>query len=100
VNRPFAWSCVAVVAAGFGALAIAWRGTARVVAVGLQVPQLLSGGVAGLGLITLGLLVANVQSSRVASARERAGMGDLADRVTSLAVAAAETRLNPIARQD
>ena len=92
MSRPFAWSCVAVVAAGFLALAIAWRGSARVVAVGLQVPQVVSGGLAGAGLIALGLLVGVVQSSRVASASEREAMGRLTDRVTGLAVAVAESR--------
>lgn len=95
MSKPFAWSCVAVVAAGFTALAIAWRGSARVVAVGLQVPQVVSGGLAGAGLIALGLLVGVVQSSRVASASEREAMGRLTDRVTGLAVAVVESRTRP-----
>lgn len=93
MSRAFGWSCAAVVAAGFAALGIAWRGTGRVLEVGLQMPQVLSGGLAGLGLITLGLLMWSVQSSRVASASEREALGRLADRVVGLAADAAESRI-------
>lgn len=92
MSRAFAWSCAAVVAAGFVALAVAWQGSGRVLDVGLQVPQMVSGGLAGLGLVALGLLVWSVQSSRVASASEREALGRLADRIVGLAADAAESR--------
>lgn len=83
-----------MVATGFGALALAWRGTARVVEVGLQFPQVVSGGLGGLGLVLTGLLVLSVQGSRVASARERQAMGRLADRTITLAATVAGRRGN------
>lgn len=84
MNRAFGWSCTAVVATGFLALGIAWRGSARVLAVGLQVPQVISGGFAGMGLIMFGLLIGSVHLSRQASASERIALTHLMDRTERL----------------
>lgn len=55
---------VAVTALGFALLAVAWGGVAGEDNVALQVPYLVSGGLAGIGLILVGLTVVNVAAKR------------------------------------
>ena len=63
-SRPRMWDspkivgilyAIALVVTGFGAIGLAWRGTARILAVGGQIPWVVSGGMGGLGLIGTGL---------------------------------------------
>lgn len=61
-----------MVVGGFVLIAVAWNGTAEVDALAAQFPYLLSGGVAGLGLIGGGLGVLFVQAQREIDAVEAA----------------------------
>ncbi len=55
---------LALVVAGFIALFLAWNGAAGVDYVEGQLPYVISGGLAGIGLIGAGLTVVNVQARR------------------------------------
>ena len=46
-----------VCAAGFAAMGLGWAGTARVSCTDCQIPYLLSGGAAGLGLVVFGVAI-------------------------------------------
>jgi hypothetical protein len=59
---------IGVVALGFVLLAVAWGGVAGKDNVALQVPYLVSGGLAGIGLILVGLTVVNIAAKRRDSA--------------------------------
>jgi hypothetical protein len=84
--RLSVWLGGALVAAGFGAIALAWRGAAALLLVPLQIPYLISGGLAGLGLIVLGLVLLNVQAGRRLAAERRRRL----DRVIEEATGALE----------
>lgn len=60
-----------VVVAGFVALGVAWRGAAALVAVPLQVPFVVSGGLAGLGLVGAGVGLLRIHLDRCEAAAER-----------------------------
>jgi hypothetical protein len=75
---------IALVAAGFVALALGWRAAARAAYVPLQVPALVSGGVGGLALIGAGLALLEVQAARRHAAREQRLMDDTLDEVAGL----------------
>jgi hypothetical protein len=54
--------------AGFAAIGVGWNGMASVTCVDCQLPYLLSGGAAGLGLVLVGvglLVVAQVRAERI-----------------------------------
>ena len=71
---PFARSltiAALMIAGGFVAIFLAYRGVARSVNVAVQLPYVVSGGVGGLALILTGAGIIAVQSSRYWSARER-----------------------------
>ena len=68
------WVGFALLLGGFLAIALAWSGAAALLLVPLQIPYIVSGGFAGLGLIALGLTVLNVQSGRRISADRRRRM--------------------------
>jgi hypothetical protein len=72
-SDPFARSialAVALIAGGFVAIGLGWRGAARSVIVAEQLSFLFSGGVGGLALIVAGSGTLAVQSSRYWNARE------------------------------
>jgi hypothetical protein len=84
---PFARSIVlsaALIAAGFVAIWLGYRGAARSLIVAEQLPFLLSGGVGGLALIVAGAGVLGVQSSRYWNARERKQLDRLVASATTL----------------
>ena len=49
---------------GFGALAFTWSKIAATLSVPLQVPYLASGGFVGLGLVVVGIVIANIAVKR------------------------------------
>ena len=69
--------CAALVGAGFVAIALAWRGAAATLAVPLQTPHAVSGGLAGVGLIVFGMGIAYVHLARVAAAHEADAIDDI-----------------------
>lgn len=81
---------IALAAAGFGVIGLAWEGAASLDYVQGQFPYLLSGGLAGLGLIIVGTTVMVVQVLRRESARRAADL----ERLTA-AVAALHAALSP-----
>jgi hypothetical protein len=61
----------AVALAGLVAIGLGWRVAARTLYVGLQVPAVVSGGLAGLALVFVGAGLATVQVGRRVAAAER-----------------------------
>lgn len=77
---PFVASCLVaggLVVAGFGAIALGWKGASATLFVPIQLAYIASGAVAGLALIVLGLGILHVQGSRWLEARERAELAGL-----------------------
>ncbi|MGH2795667.1 MAG: hypothetical protein ACRDKG_15345 [Actinomycetota bacterium] len=62
---------LALIAGGFGAIGLGWKGVAGSLVVAEQLPYLLSGGVGGLALIATGSGILTVQATRYWNARER-----------------------------
>lgn len=94
VRDPFVVSVallVAIVACGFAALALAWRGATGTSVAGEQVPFAVSGGLGGLGLVGFGAGVLEIQLRRRAAA-SRLGALDRAITAAAGALAAAEAR--------
>jgi hypothetical protein len=73
-----------LVVAGFVVLALAWHGAARTPYVPLEVPWLVSGGIAGVALIGMGLGALSIQSSRREAAEHREAVEDLVRAATEL----------------
>ena len=74
MKDPFTRSVVlalALIAGGFVAIGLGWKGAAASLVVAEQLPYLLSGGVGGLALIVTGAGILTVQVNRYWSARER-----------------------------
>lgn len=71
---PFTRSIVfasALIAGGFVAIGLAWKGVARSLIVAEQLAYLFSGGLGGLALIITGAGIISVQATRYWNARER-----------------------------
>lgn len=74
----------AAVVAGFTLLVAAYQGVAPLLLVPKQVPYVVSGGMAGLGLIGTALLALRVHLDRVEAAQERRELADLQRRTLLL----------------
>lgn len=72
---------VGLATVGFLLIVLGWNGAASLDRVPGQVPYLISGGVAGLGLVLAGLVLALVQESRRNTALTLAKLDELGDRV-------------------
>ena len=83
-SAPGILMMAALVIGGFVAIWFGWRGVARTIHVALQVPGLLSGGVAGVALIGLGSALVNVQVGRRDAAEERRRTDRVLDEVAAL----------------
>jgi hypothetical protein len=75
---------LALVAGGFVAVVLGWRGAARAAYVPLQVPALVSGGFGGLALIGVGVALFDLQQSRRRAAREQRLLDDTLDELAHL----------------
>lgn len=65
------WVAVGLMVLGFSATVLGWAGAAATLAVPVQVPYLVSGGLGGLALVITGAAVLDVQVGRRVAARER-----------------------------
>lgn len=74
-----------LVVAGFVMLGLAWRGAARTVYVPLQMPWVVSGGMAGLGLLGLAYGAISIHLGRRQDAVHRAQVEDLVRTAATLA---------------
>jgi hypothetical protein len=70
VPRLGTWIGIAVSVAGLVLLVVAWKKTAGLTNVGLQIPYLVSAGFTGIALVIVGLTVVNIDA-KVADAAER-----------------------------
>ncbi len=75
---------VLLTACGLLFLGVGWQGVARLLAVPLQFPYAVSGGLGGLSLVGLGLAVIEIQSSRRDRARDRDDLDELAEKAAGL----------------
>lgn len=75
---------VAVVAVGFGLIALGWAKVAGLTNVALQLPYLVSAGITGLALVMVGLLVINVTLRRQDAAERRRQFEVLTEAVREL----------------
>ena len=73
------WVSAGLVLAGFVAFALGWRGAAATLDVPVQVPYLVSGGLAGLALILAGVVLVLVQLGRREAADERELVANVID---------------------
>jgi hypothetical protein len=76
---------VALAIGGFVMLTFAWRGGARTPYVPLQLPWLISGGLAGLGLLGMALGSWSIHLGRRVDAEHRAAVEDLVHDASALA---------------
>jgi hypothetical protein len=76
---------VLLVIAGFVMLGLAWRGAARTIYVPLQMPWVISGGLAGLGLIGFAYGALSIHLGRRQDAVHRAEVEDLVRAAATLA---------------
>lgn len=75
---------VGLIAGGFVAIGLGWKGTAGSLVVAGQLPYLFSGGVGGLALIVTGAGILTVQANRYWNARERARLDLVLARATAV----------------
>jgi hypothetical protein len=75
--RASSWVAAALIVGGFLAFFLAWRGAAATLAVPLQIPYLVSGGVGGLTLLIAGASILLTLSRRRQSAREFRELGEV-----------------------
>ena len=85
--RSVPYVCAAIIASGFLAIGLSWRGAAALLDLPLQLPYAVSGGAAGLALIVFGTGTAYVHVMRVAAAEESAAIDDLGRRLALVGVA-------------
>lgn len=69
---------------GFGAFFLAWKGAAATLVVAVQIPYIISGGLAGFALLGLGLGILHTQIARQIDAREDREWARVLDRALSL----------------
>ncbi len=83
--------------AGFVAIVVAWYGASTKLYVAFQVPHLVSGGLGGLALISVGLALVHIQMERRDAAIEQRLIRDVLDEVAALMALA--PRLRQLSRQ-
>jgi len=91
-SSPGLGAMLAIGAAGVVALALGWHAVARVLAVSLQVPALVSGGMAGVALIGAACAFVDVQRDRQDAAAEAREVDAVLDEVAGIVAAVARRR--------
>lgn len=91
-----------LIATGFGAFFLAWKGSAATLVVSIQLAYLISGGISGFALVAAGLGIMYVQMSRHLDAREDFGWSIVLDRAIVLlaTLKSGGTRLSPSSSSD
>jgi len=84
---------------GFVTIAATWSAVAARLEVPLQMPYLVSGSFAGLGLIAVGVTVVNVQVSRRLNARRRQQLDELLDAARAELAERAARETKPLRRR-
>jgi hypothetical protein len=75
---------VAIIAAGFALIGVAWAQIAALTNVSLQIPYLVSAGFTGLALIMVGLMTVNIAAKRQDGAERTRQMQTLTDTFEAL----------------
>jgi hypothetical protein len=88
-----------LMALGFVAFYLGWRGSARTIYVALQIPHVVSAGIAGVALVALGAALFNVQMSRRDAAREEKLTDDVLDEIAALVALAPVIRARAIEKR-
>lgn len=78
------WLGLAVTAAGFTTIFITWVKTAALIDVALQLPYVVSGGITGLGLVIVGMAVADIAVRRQDSQLRRQQLAQISEVLTEL----------------
>jgi len=78
------WFGLVLTALGFGLIAFTWAKVAALTDVSAQVPYVVSGGLAGLGLILVGLLVVNLAVKRREAEDRRRQLEEVRDALVGL----------------
>lgn len=78
------WVGLAITAAGFVGIVIAWVKTAGLVNVALQVPYVVSGGLAGLALVIVGMAVVDIAVRRQDSHERRQQLAQISEVLAEL----------------
>ena len=78
------WIASLLMLGGFVAFLLSWRGVAATLAVPVQLPYLISGGVGGLSLLIVGGSIVLVQTSRRRAAREYRQLGEILERARAI----------------
>ncbi|MCA1709674.1 MAG: hypothetical protein LC808_42925 [Actinobacteria bacterium] len=97
-SDPYTMSVVvacALVASGFAAINVAWRGAAATALVPVQIAFVVSGGAGGLALIGAGIALLHVQNCRRIAAQERAEMTEVLRQATRVRELTESARLGP-----
>lgn len=81
-----------LVLAGFAAVALAWKASASLLHVALQLPYVVSGGLGGLALIGVGLGLLYVQMGRRDAAREQRMTREILDEIALLRATSPQLR--------
>jgi membrane protein implicated in regulation of membrane protease activity len=82
-GNSFLMSCIVaglLTAAGFGAFYLAWRGAAATLVVAVQISYLISGGLTGLALLTTGIGILSIQTTRRFAAHEDRELDNVLDK--------------------
>ena len=88
-----------IAAGGFVTIAATWSAVAARLDVPLQMPYLISGSFAGLGLIAVGLTVVNVQVTRRLNARRRQQLDVVLDAARAELAVRTEKAEKPLRRR-
>lgn len=91
-GTPAVWVLSGAVLVGFAAIALGWRAAARTLAVPLQTPALVSGGLGGMAIVLVACIVLTIHLSRRDSAREENEIDRLIDSAYELLRVAPELR--------
>lgn len=82
----------AMILGGFIVLALGWYGVAKITYVALQIPRVVSGGLAGVALIGTGAALLNLQMARRDAAQEQKLTDEILDEVAGLMAAGPQLR--------